>query len=85
MVSMDKEETRMTWIRLVALKWRELEMMRGEENKAHFLCKESATPLYASRNKCLGVGMRSPLSSLCKLVETARKEVIVESFLFTQD
>lgn len=31
--------------------------MRGEENKAHFLCKESAAPLYASRNKCLGVGM----------------------------
>lgn len=25
MVSMDKEEKRMTWIRLVALKWRELD------------------------------------------------------------
>lgn len=61
------------WLGLGWWHWSGGNLMRGEENKAHFLCKESAAPLYASRNKCLGVGMWSPLSALCKPCGNSKK------------
>lgn len=89
-VSMDEEEIRVTWIRLVALKWRELKMGVGEMRHSSCIRKVLLLP-YASRNTCPGISMRSQLPSLCKSCEitlgSSKKRsalrLVVESFLFT--
>lgn len=71
------------WVRLVALRQKELEMGAGG-CETQVLQQGSATSsLYASRNKCPGVGMRDPLPPLCGSSKKRSTLEVVEPFLFT--